>query len=171
MIRPITPEDREAVLALIEASGLFLPDELGELDTLLFEYFGSLQEGDQFWCVNETDGQICGVAYYAPERMTSGTWNVYLIAVHPDFQGQGHGTALMGHIEAALASRGERLLLVETAGLESFERTRTFYRSCGYEEEARIRDFYAEGEDKIIFRKPLSRWPLSGRRQIESLPD
>jgi ribosomal protein S18 acetylase RimI-like enzyme len=54
-----------------------------------------------------------------------------------------------------LTARGERLLLVETSGLASFERTRAFYRKCGYNEEARIRDFYKAGDDKIVYRKGL----------------
>ena len=45
--------------------------------------------------------------------------------------------------------------LVETSGLPEFERARAFYRKCGYEEEARIREFYNAGEDKIVFRKAL----------------
>jgi len=57
-------------------------------------------------------------------------------------------------VEQALALRGARLLLVET--LASFERTREFYRRCGFDEEARIRDFYEAGADKIIYRKVLT---------------
>jgi ribosomal protein S18 acetylase RimI-like enzyme len=63
---------------------------------------------------------------------------------------------LLGHVEQALTARGGRLLLVETSGLPSFERTRAFYRKCGYEEEARIRDFYAAGVDKVVYRKALA---------------
>ncbi|CAN0589115.1 unnamed protein product [Ectocarpus sp. 12 AP-2014] len=48
-----------------------------------------------------------------------------------------------------------RVLLVETSGNAGFARTRAFYAQAGYEEEARIREFYAAGEDKIIFRKAL----------------
>jgi GNAT superfamily N-acetyltransferase len=90
-----------------------------------------------------------------PERMTEGTWNRYLIAVHPDVQGTGVGTAMLHHIEQLLATRGERVLLVETSGLDSFARTRQFYLKANYEQEARIRDFYQAGEDKIVFRKAL----------------
>jgi ribosomal protein S18 acetylase RimI-like enzyme len=54
-----------------------------------------------------------------------------------------------------LTVRGARVLLVETSGLPSFERTRAFYRKCGYDEEARIRDFYKAGDDKIVYRKML----------------
>ncbi len=52
----------------------------------------------------------------------------------------------MSRIELDLARRGE---------LPEFERTRAFYRSLGYEEEARIRSFYQAGEDKIVYRKLL----------------
>lgn len=41
------------------------------------------------------------------------------------------------------------------SGLDSFELTRSFYRKNGYDEEARIRDFYRAGDDKIVFRKAL----------------
>ncbi|MEM9907921.1 MAG: GNAT family N-acetyltransferase, partial [Cyanobacteria bacterium P01_D01_bin.44] len=71
-----------------------------------------------------------------------------------DRQGQGRGAALMRYVEQTLATRGAHLLLVET--LASFERTRAFYHKCGYEEEARIRDFYAVGADKIVYRKALA---------------
>ncbi len=87
--------------------------------------------------------------------MTEGTWNLYLITIRPDLQGQGRGTTLLRYVEQRLKSEGERILLVETSGLASFDRTRSFYRQCGFEEEARIRDFYAEGDDKIIYRKLL----------------
>jgi ribosomal protein S18 acetylase RimI-like enzyme len=61
----------------------------------------------------------------------------------------------MAHAEADLEARGGRVLLVETSGLEKFARTRAFYRFIGYDEEARIREFYAAGEDKVVFRKAL----------------
>lgn len=88
--------------------------------------------------------------------MTDQTWNLQLIAVRPDRQGQGRGTALLRYVEQTLTAHGGRVLLVETSGLPSFERTRAFYHKCGYDEEARIRDFYQAGEDKIVYRKALS---------------
>ncbi len=97
------------------------------------------------------------MAYYAPERLTEGTWNLYFIGVHPDRR-EGRASALLDYVERALAARGERLLLVETSSLETFGRAWALYRKCGYDEEARIRDFYAAGSDKIVFRKALVPW-------------
>ena len=71
-------------------------------------------------------------------------------------QSRGVGATLVRHIESVLAARGERVLLVETSGLPEFERTRAFYLANGYDEEARIREFYAAGEDKVVFAKVLT---------------
>ena len=122
---------------------------------MLADYLDGNSNSDHFWITDDEDGLV-GVAYCAPEPMTNGTWNLLLIAVRPDRQGQGRGAALMRYVEQTLTARGERLLLVETSGLANFERTRAFYRNCGYDEEARIRDFYKAGDDKIVYRKVLA---------------
>ena len=151
-VRPIVPGDVPALKALIDATGLFPSDML---DDMLAPYFEQGQAGSQSWLTDDDDGPVA-VTYYAPERMTEGTWNLYLIAVHPQHQGKGRGSALLRRVEAALAGRGGRVLLVETSGLPEFSRTRAFYLANGYAEEARIRDFYQAGEDKVIFRKVLA---------------
>jgi ribosomal protein S18 acetylase RimI-like enzyme len=154
MIRLTTPNDKTDLITLAEESGLFVSSQTEELAEMLDRYFSDESEGQDLWFTDDDNG-IVGVAYVAPERMTEGTWNLYLIAIHPDCQRQGRGAALLSHIEQMLAKRGERLLLVETSGLEDFEYVRAFYRKSGFEEEARIREFYKAGDDKIIFRKVL----------------
>ncbi len=151
-IRAVRREDVPSLKAVIDATELF-PSEL--LDDMLAGFFSG-EARDELWLTDDDGGAPLAVAYCAPERMTDGTWNVLAMAVHPDHQGHGRGAASMRRIKQALTARGERLLLVETSGLPSFERTRAFYRGCGYEEEARIRDFYEAGDDKVIFRKTLT---------------
>ncbi len=155
MIRPTTTDDKNKLIALAESIGLFQPNELEELSEMLANYLGGNSDSDHFWLTDDDDGPV-GVAYCAREPMTSGTWNLLLIAVRPDRQGQGRGTALMRYVEQTLIARGARLLLVETSSLASFDRTRAFYCKCGYNEEARIRDFYKAGDDKIVYRKAIA---------------
>lgn len=62
--------------------------------------------------------------YYVAERMTHGTWNLLLIGLHPYRQRRGIGAAVMRHVETELAATGERILVVETAILRTFESTR-----------------------------------------------
>lgn len=144
------------MVAAIASSGLFPPDGLNDIEAMLDSHFADGPANDH-WVISDAGNDIIGVAYYAPERMTVGTWNVLLIAVRADHQGQGHGAALMHYIEQTLSEAGQRVLLVETSGLPDFEATRAFYRhKMGYDEEGRIREFYQAGEDKIIFRKALN---------------
>jgi GNAT superfamily N-acetyltransferase len=166
MIRPTTPDDLSALIALADAIGLFQPEQLQELHDMLVDYFRNSNgnalpdsPAECFWLTDddtESMGGPVGVAYCEPERMTDQTWNLQLIAIHPDRQGQGRGAALLHYVEETLVAWGGRLLLVETSGLPELERTRAFYSKCGYREEARIRDFYAAGDDKVVFCKVLS---------------
>ena len=154
MIRPAISEDVPALYGLAEAVGLFEPDELEAFAGMISEHLAGEQE-DQCWVVDEDQEALWGAAYYAPEPFSEGVWNMYFIGVHPDYQGQGRGTALVKAVEQALVEKGERLLLVETSGMGRFELTRQFYLKNGYDEEARIRDFYKTGDDIVIFRKVL----------------
>ena len=150
-VRPLRAEDLPAVRAVIDSTGLF-PSEL--MDEMTAPFLGG--GADELWFVAAAADEVCGVAYAAPERMTDGTWNLLLIAVREDRHGQGLGSALTRSVETELAERGARILLVETSGLPAFERTRAVYRRLGYAEEARVRSYYAQGEDKVIFWKALT---------------
>ncbi len=153
LIRPSLVSDIPGLKGVIGANGLFPSDML---EGMMAHHFS--ENTGEIW-LSAHDGGPVAVAYCAPERMTTGTWNILLIAVHPDRQRQGLGVALMTHIEDQLASQHQRVLLVETSSLPDFDRARSFYRKLQYEEEARIRDFYQDGEDKIVFRKALRRIP------------
>ena len=149
-IRPVVPSDLLALKGVIDSSELFPGELLNDMITPFFK--GEDRRG--FWLTFD-DGQPVCVAYCAPEKMTVGTWNLLLIAVHADHQGKGIGARMMMYIEQKLAMQGERILLVETSGDDSFERTRAFYKKNGYTQEARVREFYQPGEDKIVYWKQL----------------
>lgn len=150
-IRPVVAADLPALRRVIDATGLFPSAMLGDM----IAGYLSGDAPDEIWLTDAGEAP-CAIAYAAPERMTEGTWNLYLIAVHPSRQREGRGAALVRHMEDVVSARGGRILLVETSGLAEFEGTRAFYRQRGYAPEARIRDFYREGEDKVVFRKRLA---------------
>jgi GNAT superfamily N-acetyltransferase len=154
MIRPATPEDKNALLEVAMASGLFEPEQVGELAEMLGNHFDA-DEASEIWLTDDEDGRPVGVAYAAPERMTDGTWNLYLVALHPDHQRKGRGKAILEHVEKLLTDHGVRVMLVETAGTDDFDYVRSFYAKSGYNEEARIGEFYEAGVDKVVYRKAL----------------
>lgn len=150
VIRALRADDVDAVKRVIDSTALF-PSEL--LDEMVAGFLSGSSPNDHWWVV-VAEAPVA-IVYCAPERMTDGAWNMLLLAVHADRHGRGIGRDAVAAVEAQLARAGVRLLLVETSGLPEFERTRGFYRACGYEQEARIRDYYRTGEDKIVFRKLL----------------
>lgn len=151
-MRPITKHDLAALQEVIDSNELFPSDLLHEMTSGYFQQ----PDSSEIWLTTELDNVPVAVAYCAPERMTEGTYNLYLIAIHKNFQGRGLGSDMMQHIEENLRSIGVRILLVETSSLSQFELTRKFYDKLGYTREAVIRDFYQAGEDKIVFWKRLS---------------
>ena len=152
-IRAASHADLPALERIIGAVELFPAEMLGDM---IAPYLASDATAGEFWLTDDEDGPV-GVAYCAPERLTDGTWNLLMIAVHPDRQRQGRGAALIGEVERQVSQRGGRVVLIETSGLGSFEGQRALYKRLGYAEEARIRDFYERGNDKVVFWKSLAR--------------
>ncbi|MDQ3256610.1 MAG: GNAT family N-acetyltransferase [Acidobacteriota bacterium] len=138
---------------MLKTSGQFDERGLAHVDETLNLYLAG--ESEALWFTAD-DGEPVGVAYCAPEPVTDGTWNLLMLWTRQDRSGQGHGTALVGQVERALSEQGARLLIIETSGLPDFETARGFYSKCGFTQEARIREFFAAGDDKIIFTKRLA---------------
>jgi len=151
-MRPITKKDLPALKAVIDSSELF-PSEL--LDEMTEEYFTN-KASEEIWMTKEVNNTPVGLAFCAPEKMTEGTYNLYLIAVHKNIQGKGLGGEIMLYFETLLKEKGVRILIVETSALPSFKLTRKFYDKLGYTREAVIREFYQKGEDKIVYWKKLN---------------
>ena len=154
MIRPATPEDTAAVVDLVVAAEMFSADDAWLVEGMLADYFETNKEHGHV-CVIDDEGGPLGVAYYQPKPAADRVWDLTMIAVRPAHQGQGRGAAILRRVEEDLRAGGGRLLLVETSASAQYDRTRALYAKRGYEEEARIRDYWAEGDDLVVFRKAL----------------
>lgn len=137
-------------LVLTDAA-LFPTEMLEEIISPYFDDPGCTERW--FVCDDDADGVI-GFAFVRPEPLTEGTWNLLAIGFRTASKGQGHGSRLLQAVESSLV--GERLLLVETSGLEAFGATRAFYEKRGYTREAVIREYWAAGDDKVIYTKSLA---------------
>ena len=160
MIRPAQPSDTAAVVQLAISSGLFAEDEAEVVRTLMDDFFARTK-ADGHGCLvdvdDDLDGDVAaGVAYFQPVAATDGTWTLLMIAVRAEQQGQGRGSVLLSEVENQLRRQQQRLLLVETSGVPDFALTRAFYDKAGYGVEARVRDYYAAGDDMVLYRKALA---------------
>jgi ribosomal protein S18 acetylase RimI-like enzyme len=155
VIRTLSSDDTEAVFALVVAAGLFTLEEAPLLVQMLEGYEDAARDEGHVGIVDEGPDGLSGVAYYRPRPVTDRVWDLTMIAVRPDLQGHGRGRALLAHVEDDLRARGQRLLTVDTSGTAQYDRTRDFYRHCGYAQEARIRDYWQDGDDLVVFTKRI----------------
>jgi ribosomal protein S18 acetylase RimI-like enzyme len=105
------------------------------------------------------EDELIGYACYGATPDTDRTWDLYWIAVDPSAQGTGSGTTLLSEVERRLLGLNARMLVVETSSRSDYAPTRGFYLARGYGEAARVRDFYAPADDRIIFTKRFPNAP------------
>jgi len=151
-IRKVRKEDLNGLKEVLESSELFPPEYL---DDMISDYLNN-PETEEIWFTCITDDTPIAIAYCGPEKLTNGTYNLYAIAVRKELQGKGIGQKMMNFIEQLLKHNEKRVLIVETSSIDQYKLTRQFYNKLGYRQEATIKDFWNEGEDKVIYWKKLN---------------
>ena len=156
MIRPTIPSDTPTLRTIADETGVFKPHEIVALHEVLDDFHADNHREGHRSVTYEHHGKIAGFAYYAPAAMTDRTWYLYWIAVNKHIHARGIGSALLKYVEEDIRQQNGRVLLIETSSLPHYDLTRRFYVKHHYDQEAVLRDFYADGDDMVVFRKRLS---------------
>lgn len=150
------PEDVAAILTISRSVGVFNNEEIAAVDELLHAYLEQGPESSGYIFVScRDDGRVVGFACYGPRPLTSGTFDLYWIATDKAWQGHGVGTALLKYVAEEVRTLGGRLIVVETSGTPAYAPTRRFYETHGYKRAATIADFYAPGDDLVVYVQQL----------------
>lgn len=150
-IREVIHSDLDSLKIVLDSCGLF-PSEY--LDDMISDYFHNLDTNEIWFTYVENDSPI-SIGYCIPEKLTSGTYNLLAIGVSENHQRKGVAVEMMNFIEQKLKTIGARVLIVETSSDDGQIGARNLYQKLGYNQEAVIRDFWNEGEDKIVYWKKL----------------
>ena len=142
---------RPRIIEILEATKAFRDDEID----VALELFDAQGVDYEFIGAFAREGELIGYACYGASPGTLGTYDLYWIAVHPEHQGAGGGSRLLDEVERRLREREARMLVVETSARTDYESTRRFYERRGYSQSASISDFYAFGDDRVIYAKRL----------------
>ncbi len=150
-IRFVTSSDIDGLKKVLDSSGLF-PSEY--LDDMISDYLYTSDSQD-IWLTYVEDNKHVAICYCVPEKLTDGTYNLLAIGVSQEYQRKGIASEMMKYIEQLLKLKDGRLLIVETSSDIAQSSARECYLKLGYNQEAVIRDFWKEGEDKVVFWKKL----------------
>jgi len=153
MIHPTTPADTPTLIAIAEGTSVFKPMEIQALREVLDDYHDENHKHGHRCVSYCKDNKVIGFAYWAPTDMTDRGWHLYWIAVDKKTHARGVGSELLKYVEEDIRRENGRQLLIETSSLPHYELTRRFYLKLGYEKACAQPDYYADGDDMVVFRK------------------
>jgi D-alanine-D-alanine ligase len=150
----VKPEDVAMVEGIVRSTGAFRDDEIAVAVELVQENLArGAQASGYHFLFAESDATTVGYACFGPIACSLQGWDLYWIAVEQSQRRRGVGRLLMDAAERAVARAGGRRVYVETSSRPDYGATRSFYESRGYVAEARLADFYAPGDSKIVYVK------------------
>ena len=144
-IRPMRPEDRDAVIQLLADSDPW--KTLGYDDKDWSRIFCPIPLGRESF-VSEANGQIMGIAIVR-QKFLLGDY-LELLGVAGWARYQGTGRQLLAFVEALVFARTKNLFVC----VSDFNRgARDFYRKQGYQEIGPMPNFLIPGSAEILLRK------------------
>jgi ribosomal protein S18 acetylase RimI-like enzyme len=154
-IRPVERGDRVAIEDLLTGATEFTRDEV---DCALELVDCSLEQDNDdedyaIHCAESQDEGVIGFICYGKTPLTRGTYDLYWIATDPAHRRMGLGKRMLAYLEDVLRAKDARLLVAETSSQAAYAQARSFYIKEGFREESRIRDYYAPGDDLVIYCK------------------
>ena len=151
-IRPLMREDREQILAMVRQQTHFHPCEIDVAMEVIDETFNPSQDYRTL-VAEEDNSQISGFISFGPIPLTERRYDLYWIVVAPSHGRHGIGSQLMAEMESDLKTAGSGHIYIDTSSTEGYAKARAFYEKTGYHVAAHLKDFYREGDDRILYLK------------------
>lgn len=153
MIRSIKPSDVEGLEKLLKKIPNFNEAEVKVAMELIEITVNNPDQTDYNIFVYEEDGKILGYHCTGKRPLTDAVYDLYWIVADPVHSGKGIGKNLLEHAENFVKERKGRWILAETSSKESYLSTQSFYLRNNYTILSEIKDFYAVGDNLLIFGK------------------
>ena len=145
-------DDVEPIFELSRQTGVFDEEELATILELLNDYFSlGAQKSGYYFLSCRDDQRVIGFACYGPRALTQGTFDLFWIATAPSAGRQGVGRVLLERVAQEVKAMQGRLIIAETSGRPEYAPARDFYEKHHYQLAATIADFYAPGDDLVMY--------------------
>lgn len=152
-----TPEaaDIKRVTEIVESTKFFYEHEIEIAAELVKERLESGESTGYYFVFADLDGITVAYSCYGPISMSKTCFDLYWIATHNSYRGRGIGKQLLEETFRHAGNMGCKIIIAETSGLEHYSPTRAFYINNKFELEARLKDFYDEGDDKLFYTRRI----------------
>jgi len=147
--------DINRVREIVESTGFFYDHETEIAVELVSERLAQGESSGYFFVFAETDGITVAYSCFGPIPMSGTSFDLYWIVTHNDFRGKGIGQSLLAETCKEAVKMGCQIIIAETSGLPHYAPTRAFYEKNNFILEARLKDFYAIGDDKLFYTKKI----------------
>jgi GNAT superfamily N-acetyltransferase len=147
--------DIKRVMEIVESTKFFYDHEIEVAAELVAERLSHGESTGYHFVFAEVDGVTVAYSCFGPISMSKTCFDLYWIATHNDYRGKGIGKKLLEETYSQAKRMGCKIIIAETSGLEHYAPTRAFYISNNFDMEARLKNFYDEGDDKLFYTKRI----------------
>lgn len=153
--RRIDPSDRVLIDELLQSLPAFTDAERAVALELCDAGLASPGSDDYRFILAPTDRGLAGYLCYGRTPMTQSTFDLYWIATSPALARSGVARQLVAAMEGDIAGRADCLVRAETGSREAHGTAVHFYEAIGFSRSATVADYYAPGDDLIIFTRRI----------------
>jgi GNAT superfamily N-acetyltransferase len=151
----VRKSDLDAIQILTASSGFFSPEEIDLAVELVAEALRLGSSSGYNFILAEEMRRVVGYTCFGPIPCTQNRFDLYWIVVLARLRGHGLGRDLLARTEAAAKALGAVRMYAETSSRPLYAPTRAFYLARGYGVETVLPGFYADNDDKLVYRKDL----------------
>lgn len=153
-IHPMEAGDRSRVHEILKSVGVFNSDEIACAVELFDIYLKKGVDPNEYvFCGAYQDGVLKAFECFGKAALADRVYDLYWIATDPACRQTGLAMALMEDLDRYMLSLRARKILAETSSKVIYEKAHRLYLKCGFQKAALIRDYYAVGDDLLIFEK------------------
>lgn len=151
VVRPVAESDLEQALVAVAAHDPELVDEAR------VAFLAALAQPRPSMCAAELGGAVVGVMGFRddPWGVPDVYWLEWLFVL-PEVRRHGVAAALYGELERRLKALGCRKAYLDVGNAELHTAAIAFHESQGFALEGVLKDFWADGEDFLVFGKRLT---------------
>ena len=151
----LLPADRAPLENIVRSCKFFREDEIAVALELIDDRLSHGKASEYHFLIAVNDDRVVGYCCYGLVPCTVHSYDLYWIVVDPTIHRAGIGRKLVAAAEEHIRKLGGKRVYIDTSSQPRYEPTHHFYSSCGYRVEATLREFYAPGDNKVVFSKVL----------------